>query len=40
VRTVPDNSADVMSFPQLRNVAPGDYSGTVLTFEAAAVRRL
>lgn len=39
-RTVPDNSAEVGGFTGLRNVAPGEYDGRVLTFEAAAVRRL
>jgi long-chain fatty acid transport protein len=39
-RTVPDNSAEVGAFSALRNIAPGDYSGSVFTFEAAAVRRL
>lgn len=39
-RTVPDNSADVGAFGGVQNIAPGEYSGTVLTLEAAAVRRL
>lgn len=39
-RTVPDNSAEVTGFPPLENIAPGEYKGTVITFEAAAVRRL
>jgi long-chain fatty acid transport protein len=39
-RTVPDNSAEVGGYDALRNIAPGDYSGSVFTFEAAAVRRL
>ena len=39
-RTVPDNASDVMGVGALQNKAPGAYSGTLITFELAAVREL
>lgn len=39
-RTVPDNRAEVGPFTSLANVAPGEHSGSVLTFELALARRL
>lgn len=39
-RTVPDNRADVGPFSGLGNVAPGEHSGSVMTFELAVGRRL
>jgi long-chain fatty acid transport protein len=38
-RTVPNNAAEVMSFGALVNKAPGDYTGTLITFELAATRQ-
>jgi hypothetical protein len=38
-RTVANNAMDVMGFTPLVNKAPGDYRGTLLTFELAAARR-
>ena len=41
-RSLPDamnNTAATMSFPADRNKAPGDYAGTLVTFELAAARR-
>jgi long-chain fatty acid transport protein len=38
-RTVPNNTAATMAFPADRNKAPGDYAGTLVTFELAAARR-
>lgn len=38
-RSVPDNTAATTSFPADRNRAPGDYAGTLLTFELAAAYR-
>jgi long-chain fatty acid transport protein len=37
-RTVPNNSAEVMGFTPLLNKAPGDYRGTLVTFELAVAR--
>jgi long-chain fatty acid transport protein len=37
-RTVPNNATDVMGFTVLQNKAPGDYIGTLISFELAAVR--
>ncbi|MBK9034406.1 MAG: outer membrane protein transport protein [Myxococcales bacterium] len=39
-RTVPDNRADVGPFTDLANIAPGEHSGSVYTFELAVARRL
>jgi long-chain fatty acid transport protein len=39
-RSVPDNTAATMAFPADRNIAPGEYSGTLLTFELAAAHAL
>lgn len=39
-RTVPDNSAEVGAFSGLRNLAPGEHEGSVITFELALARRL
>ena len=38
-RTVPNNAGDVMGVPALQNKAPGDYIGSLITFELAAARR-
>ena len=38
-RTVPDNTADVMGVSALVNKSPGEYRGTLLTFELAAARQ-
>jgi long-chain fatty acid transport protein len=37
-RTVKSNAMDVMGFTPLSNKAPGDYRGTLITFELAAAR--
>ncbi|HUS33270.1 MAG TPA: outer membrane protein transport protein, partial [Kofleriaceae bacterium] len=37
-RTVENNAMDVMGFTPLVNKAPGDYRGTLITFEVAAAR--
>jgi long-chain fatty acid transport protein len=37
-RTVENNAMDVMNFTPLVNKAPGDYRGTLITFELAAAR--
>ena len=37
-RTVPNNTAQTMAFPADRNKAPGDYAGTLVTFELAVAR--
>ena len=39
-RTVPDNSEEVVDFPSRANLAPGEYQGTVMTFELAVARGL
>ena len=39
LRTVPNNTAATMAFPADRNKAPGDYIGTLITFDLAASRR-
>ena len=38
-RTVPNNTMATAAFPSDRNKAPGDYAGTLVTFELAAARR-
>jgi long-chain fatty acid transport protein len=38
-RTVPNNGAEVGAFPADRNKAPGDYTGTLVTFELAGAYR-
>jgi long-chain fatty acid transport protein len=38
-RAVPNNSVDTASFPADRNKAPGDYRGTLITFELAGAYR-
>src|SRR5262249_47137458 len=37
-RTVPNNVAPTMAFPAERNKAPGDYAGTLVTFELGVAR--
>lgn len=37
-RHIPDNSDDVMGVETLQNTAPGDYVGSLITFELAASR--
>ncbi|HTL36667.1 MAG TPA: outer membrane protein transport protein [Kofleriaceae bacterium] len=37
-RTVENNATDVMGFTPLVNTAPGDYRGTLITFELSAAR--
>ncbi len=37
-RHIADNSDDVMGIEALQNAAPGDYTGSLLTFELAAAR--
>ena len=39
-RTVADNANEVMGVSALQNKAPGQYSGTLITFELAATREL
>ena len=39
LRTVPNTTAATMAFPADRNKAPGDYIGTLITFDLAASRR-
>jgi len=39
-RTVPDNTAATMAFPADTNIAPGDYKGTLITFELAVAHPL
>ena len=39
VRTVENNTAAVMGFGALQNKAPGDYIGSLITFELAAARQ-
>ncbi|MBA3542285.1 MAG: outer membrane protein transport protein, partial [Deltaproteobacteria bacterium] len=38
-REVPNNSAETVDFPADRNIAPGSYAGTLLTFELAIAYR-
>ena len=38
-RTVPNNTAATMAFPADHNKAPGDYTGTLITFELSAARQ-
>ena len=38
-RSVPYNAQEVAGVGALRNKAPGDYRGTLITFELAASRR-
>ena len=35
-RVVPNNDLATQTFPADRNIAPGDYKGTLLTFELGA----
>ena len=37
-RKVPNNNAGTMMYPADRNIAPGDYAGTLVTFELAGAR--
>ena len=39
-RTVPDNTAATTAFPADANIAPGDYKGTLVTFELAVAHPL
>jgi long-chain fatty acid transport protein len=39
-RTVPDNTSATSAFPADRNKAPGDYSGTLVTFEVGVAHPL
>lgn len=38
-RSVPNNTAATLAFPADRNKAPGDYAGTLITFELAVARQ-